>query len=62
MAAGGDAYAMTWAVGGAYDASPLALGTSIWLAALDPQQSSDRPLPEGTFFAKAHGILGIPKN
>ncbi|MEI7926656.1 MAG: hypothetical protein WCI61_10795, partial [Chloroflexota bacterium] len=33
------------AVGGAYDASPLALGASIWLAALDPQQSSDRPLP-----------------
>lgn len=45
MAAVGDAYAMTWAVNGAYDASPLALGTSIWLAALDPQQGSDRPLP-----------------
>lgn len=41
----GDAYAATWAVGGAYDASPLALATSIWLAALDPQQASDRPLP-----------------
>lgn len=41
----GDAYAMTWAVAGAYDASPLALGTSIWLAALDPLQASDRPLP-----------------
>lgn len=41
----GDAYAMTWAVRGAYDASPLALATSIWLIALDPQQASDRPLP-----------------
>ena len=40
----GDAYAMTWAVRGGYDASPLALATSMWLAALDPQQSSDRPL------------------
>lgn len=45
MAAMGDAYALTWAVGGAYDASPLALATSMWLAALDPQQTSDRPLP-----------------
>ena len=41
----GAAYAVTWAVGGAYDASPLALAASIWIAALDPQQSSDRPLP-----------------
>ncbi len=41
----GDAYAMTWAVAGAYDASPLALATSMWLAALDPQQASDHPLP-----------------
>ncbi len=41
----GDAYAMTWAVRGAYDASPLALGTSLWLAAVDPQQGSDHPLP-----------------
>ena len=41
----GDAYAMTWAVRGAYGASPLALATSMWLAALDPQQSSDHPLP-----------------
>ncbi len=45
QAAMGDAYAMTWAVAGAYDASPLALATSIWLAALDPQQSSDHPVP-----------------
>ena len=40
----GDAYAMTWAVQGAYDASPLVLASSIWLAAVDPQQSSDHPL------------------
>lgn len=44
QAAVGDAYAMTWAVRGAYDASPLALATSMWLAALDPDQASDRPL------------------
>ena len=41
----GDAYAMTWAVAGAYDTSALALATSMWLVALDPQQASDHPLP-----------------
>lgn len=41
----GDAYAMTWGVSVGYDASPLTLATSIWLAALDPQQSSDHPVP-----------------
>ncbi|MEI6136189.1 MAG: hypothetical protein WCQ48_02070 [Chloroflexota bacterium] len=45
QAAMGDAYAMTWGVSGGYEASPLALATSMWLAALDPQQASDRPLP-----------------
>ncbi len=42
--AAGDAYAQTWAVRGAYDASPLTLATSIWLVALDEQQASDRPV------------------
>ena len=40
----GDAYAQTWAVRGAFDASPLALATSIWLVAVDEQQGSDHPL------------------
>ncbi len=39
-----DAYAVTWTVRGVLDASPLALGTSLWLIALDPLQSSDQPL------------------
>jgi hypothetical protein len=42
----GDAYALTWTViGGEYVQTPLALGTSLWLIALDPSSNSDRPLP-----------------
>ena len=44
QAAIGDAFAQTWAVRGAYDASPVVLATSIWLVALDEQQASDRPI------------------
>ena len=44
QAAQGDAYAMTWAVRGDYDASPLTLAASLWLIALDPQRLSDHPL------------------
>lgn len=42
-----DAYALSWtATGGApYYQSPLALATSLWLIALDPLSTSDRPLP-----------------
>jgi hypothetical protein len=40
-----DTYAVTWAVRGARDASPLALATSLWLVALDPLRVSDQPLP-----------------
>ncbi len=39
-----DAYAVTWTARGVLDASPLALGTSLWLIALDPLQISDQPL------------------
>lgn len=39
-----DAYAVTWAVRGVLDASPLALATSLWLIALDPLRLSDQPL------------------
>ncbi len=38
-------YAVTWAVRGAYDASPLVLAMTLWLIALDPNRASDRPLP-----------------
>jgi hypothetical protein len=38
-------YAVTWAVRGGYDASPLTLASTLWLIALDPHRSSDRPLP-----------------
>ncbi len=40
------AYALSWAAGGTtYAQSPLALATALWLPALDPDSSSDRPLP-----------------
>ena len=41
------AYALTWATegGGNYHSTPLVLGLSLWLVALDPQTTSDRPLP-----------------
>ena len=40
------AHALSWAVGGTeYAQSPLALATALWLPALDPDASSDRPLP-----------------
>lgn len=41
----GDAFAHTWCVRGAYDASPLALASTLWLVALDPLGKSDRPIP-----------------
>ena len=41
-----DAYAFSWGMRpGARDLSPLALATTLWLIALDPLRSSDRPLP-----------------
>lgn len=39
------AYATTWALRSPYDAPPLALATTLWLVALDPDRNSDRPLP-----------------
>ena len=41
----GDAYAVTWCVRGAYEASPLVLASTLWLIALDPLWKSDRPIP-----------------
>jgi hypothetical protein len=41
----GHSFAVTWAVNGAYDASPLTMATALWLVALDPDRNSDRPLP-----------------
>jgi len=41
----GDAYAVTWCVRGAYEASPLVLAGTLWLIALDPLWKSDRPIP-----------------
>ncbi len=41
----GHAYAVTWCVRGAYEASPLVLASTLWLVALDPLRKSDRPLP-----------------
>jgi hypothetical protein len=40
------AYAFSWtAAGGNYHQSPLALASTLWLSALDPDAGSDRPLP-----------------
>lgn len=40
------AHALSWAAGGTdYLQTPLALATALWLPALDPDSSSDRPLP-----------------
>ncbi|MEZ4553250.1 MAG: hypothetical protein AB7L91_09210 [Dehalococcoidia bacterium] len=41
------AHALSWATagGGNYHQEPIALATSLWLVALDPDGSSDRPLP-----------------
>ena len=41
------AYALSWTTeGGApYHTTPLVLAVSLWLVALDPQSSADRPLP-----------------
>ncbi len=41
----GQAYANTWCVRGDYNTTPLVLGTSLWLIALDSQNHSDTPLP-----------------
>jgi len=42
-----DAHALSWTAKGGenYHQTPLALATSLWLVALDPQSASDRPLP-----------------
>lgn len=42
-----DAYAVSWTTvgGGHHQQSPLALAVSLWLVAMDPDNSSDRPLP-----------------
>jgi hypothetical protein len=39
-------YALSWTTsgGGNYHSTPLALATTLWLVALDPASSSDRPL------------------
>lgn len=40
------AHALSWAAGGTtYAQSPLGLASALWLPALDPDSSSDRPLP-----------------
>ncbi|MFN8585144.1 MAG: hypothetical protein U0446_07465 [Dehalococcoidia bacterium] len=40
------AHALSWATsgGGSYHQEPIVLATSLWLIALDPENSSDRPL------------------
>jgi hypothetical protein len=38
------AYALSWTARDAYHQTPLALATTLWLVALDPMSSSDRPL------------------
>jgi hypothetical protein len=41
-----EAHVLSWVtVGAGYHQTPLALATSMWLVALDPDSGSDRPLP-----------------